>query len=130
MSKFARFFCASACAFSLTSLCADDPTSFQPPIPEIMPEISFSAPLSSFQQDSIPAPEMIPAPVASKPQQRIAVHKVQPDVPFSPFTGKIKGKKVRLRLRPDLDSHVIKELNKDELISIVGEKGDFWAAEP
>lgn len=130
MSKYAHFFCA-ICALPFASLSADDPTSFQPPIPEIMPEISFSSPLTSFQQESIPAPEIIPAPVvSSKPQQRVAVQKTQPEVPFSPFTGKIKAKKVRLRLRPDLDSHVIKELNRNDFVSVIGEKGDFWAVEP
>lgn len=53
-----------------------------------------------------------------------------PEAPFKPFTGKIKGKKVRLRIQPDLDGQVIKELNKNELISIIGEKNEFWAVEP
>jgi hypothetical protein len=100
-------------------------------MPEIMPEISFSSSMNVLPQETSPlvTPEIIPAPVPVKPQQRVAA-KTQPEVPFSPFTGKIKGKKVRLRLRPDLDSHVVKELNKQELVSVVGEKGDFWAVEP
>jgi hypothetical protein len=111
------------CAISFVSLCADDPSSAQPLMPEIMPEISFSSPL--LQNDSFSAPEIITPPSKS---QRIAAQK--PETPFSPFTGKIKAKKVRLRLRPDTDSHVIKELNKQDLVSVVGEKGDFWAVEP
>ncbi|MFI5334636.1 MAG: SH3 domain-containing protein, partial [Chlamydiales bacterium] len=47
----------------------------------------------------------------------------------SPFTGKVKGKKVRLRLKADMDSHVIRELEKNELVTVVGEKGDFWAVQ-
>jgi|SRR5579862_312314 len=129
MSKYVRFLCVSLCALSSASLLADDPSSCQPLMPEMMPEISFSSPLT-LQNESIPSPEMIPAPVAPKVQPRVAAQKAQPEVPFSPFTGKVKGKKVRLRLRPDLDSHVIKELNKEDLVSVVGEKGDFWAVEP
>lgn len=48
---------------------------------------------------------------------------------FSSFTGKVKAKKVRMRAYADLESPVIKELNRDELIIIVGEKGDFYAVE-
>ncbi len=82
------------------------------------------------KQPPLIVPEIIPAPTTPAKSQRIAAQKTQPEVPFSPFTGKIKAKKVRLRLRPDLDSHVIKELNKQDLVSVVGEKGDFWAVEP
>ncbi len=34
-----------------------------------------------------------------------------------------------MRLRPDLDSRIIKELSKNELVTIIGEKGDFWAVQ-
>lgn len=47
-----------------------------------------------------------------------------------PFTGKIRGSKVRLRQTPDLEGHIVKELGKNELVTIVGEKGDFYAIEP
>jgi len=53
-----------------------------------------------------------------------------PVISFKPFTGKIKGKKVRLRVNPDLESHIVKELPKDDLVVIVGEKDDFWAIQP
>ncbi len=50
--------------------------------------------------------------------------------PFSPFTGKVKGKKVRLRTSADLDGRVVKELNRQDLLIVLGEKGDFYAVEP
>lgn len=50
--------------------------------------------------------------------------------PFSPFTGKVKGKKVRLRASADLESQVVKEVNRNDLLVVVGEKGDFYAVEP
>jgi hypothetical protein len=50
--------------------------------------------------------------------------------PFSPFTGKVKGKKVRLRTNADLESRIVKELSRNDLIVINGEKGDFYCVEP
>lgn len=49
---------------------------------------------------------------------------------FAPFTGKVKGKKVRLRASADLDGRVVKELNRSDLVVVNGEKGDFYAVEP
>lgn len=46
---------------------------------------------------------------------------------ISPFTGKIKRSKVRVRVNADLDSKVIKEMNKNDYVVVVGEKGDFYA---
>ncbi len=50
--------------------------------------------------------------------------------PFTPFTGKVKGRKVRLRATADLEGRVVKELNRQDLLVIVGEKGDFYSVEP
>lgn len=49
---------------------------------------------------------------------------------FSKFTGKILGKNVRLRTLPDLESYVVRELEKNELLVVVEEKGDFYGVEP
>ncbi len=49
---------------------------------------------------------------------------------FSPFTGKIKGEKVRMRLQPDLDGHIVLELHKHDLVSVIGDEGNFWIIEP
>lgn len=49
---------------------------------------------------------------------------------FNKFTGKVLGKNVRLRTQPDLDSYVVRELEKNELLVIAEEKGDFYAVEP
>lgn len=46
------------------------------------------------------------------------------------FTGRVLGNHVRMRNSPDLDSHVVKELNKGDLLIILGEKEDFYIAEP
>ncbi len=130
MSKFIHSICASLCAFSLTSLVADEPSSLPQVMPEMtMPEISFAPALVTPEPAAFTTPELeiTPAPTVKKVA---AVKKVQPEVPFSAFTGKIKGRKVRMRLRPDLDSRIIKEFSKNEYVAVVGEKGDFWAVEP
>lgn len=49
---------------------------------------------------------------------------------FKPFTGKVKGKRVRLRASADMEGTVIRELSQGELISIVEDKGDFWGVAP
>jgi hypothetical protein len=81
--------------------------------------------LTSFADDLSTVQEVIATEI-SEP----IISSVIPEKPFQAFTGKIKGKKVRLRAQPDLESHVIRELNKNELISVIGEKNEFWAIEP
>src|ERR1700721_4079910 len=49
---------------------------------------------------------------------------------FKPFTGKVAANKVRLRVKPDLESHILRQINKNELLLIAGEEGDFYAVEP
>lgn len=50
--------------------------------------------------------------------------------PFKPFTGKLLANKVRLRAKPDLESPIIRQMNKNDLLLVVGEEGDFYAIEP
>lgn len=49
---------------------------------------------------------------------------------FKPFTGKVVANKVRIRVKPDLDSHIIRQVNKNDLLLVVGEEGDFYAVQP
>lgn len=49
---------------------------------------------------------------------------------FQQFTGKVMGNKVRERLKADLDSHIVRQFNKGELLLIVGEKENFWEVAP
>lgn len=48
---------------------------------------------------------------------------------FSPFTGKVKGRKVRLRTQADLDGRVVREMSSQDLLVVVGEKDNFYAVE-
>jgi len=45
------------------------------------------------------------------------------------FTGRVIGKNVRMRTAPDVDSHIVTEMKKDELLVVTGEKNDFYAVE-
>lgn len=95
---------------------------------EAMPEF----PTAEFIQMPIEETPVVPQIIEPKvvaPAPKKVVDKT-PEVDVKPFTGKIKARKVRMRLRPDLDSRIIKELSKNEYVSIVGEKGDFWAVQP
>ena len=46
---------------------------------------------------------------------------------FRPFTGKVMGNRVRLRTRPDLEAHIVKQLKAGDLFIIVDENSDFYA---
>jgi len=50
--------------------------------------------------------------------------------PFKTFTGKILGNKVRVRTGPGLDSHIVKQMNKSDLLLVVGEENGFWKVQP
>jgi len=47
-----------------------------------------------------------------------------------PFTGKVTGSRVRLRLQPSLNSLVIREFSPSDLLQVVGEIDDFYAVLP
>ena len=117
-----KFLCLSLCALSLNSAFADE-LSFDTTAEEMRP-------FSAGELVPIPLQETPSAVVPKKTAPISQPTPKAPEVPFSPFTGRIKAKKVRIRLEADVDSRIIKEVQKDELISILGEKEDFWAVSP
>jgi hypothetical protein len=103
--------------FALTLVHADEGSA---------PEVAIQAPevpSAVLQVSSAPALPALSEIVAEAPRAPV-VH------PFSAFTGKIRGKKVRLRVSADLEGRVVREMSRGDLLSIVGEKGDFFAVEP
>src|SRR5690349_6081935 len=64
------------------------------------------------------------APAASPPQPAKKAEC------FKPYTGKIVANKVRIRAKADLDSPIVRQMNKNDLLLVVGEEGDFLAVEP
>lgn len=67
------------------------------------------------------------APSAKSPAKQAAVSQNYDNTPA--FTGKVTGSGVRIRLHPDVDSPIIRELHKDEMVIVTGEKSDFFAIE-
>lgn len=49
---------------------------------------------------------------------------------FIPFTGVVKGNRVRLRTAPKLDSSILKEVSFGDLLPIVGETDNFYSIQP
>jgi len=49
---------------------------------------------------------------------------------FKPFTGKVIGNKVRMRSGADLDSAIISQLNKDQLVLVLKDSNEFWGVKP
>ncbi len=74
--------------------------------------------------------------IAEKPVESVATKKdttpkvYMLDSSYKAFTGRINGKNVRMRTGSDLDSCVVKELSKDDLVVVTGQKGDFYAVQP
>jgi hypothetical protein len=131
MSKFFKCLCAWLCAYSVSPLLhADTPMETMPAFPIIE---GIQTPIEEAAQ-ILTAPainEPITAdPIASEPKRAMKlIAENHSEVSVNPFTGKIKGRKVRMRLQPDLDSKIIKELSRNEMITVIGERGDFWAIE-
>ncbi|MCH9616913.1 MAG: hypothetical protein SP4CHLAM5_03770 [Chlamydiia bacterium] len=48
---------------------------------------------------------------------------------YKPFTAKVLGEGVRLRLNADVESPILSELSKHELLIVKGEKESFYAVE-
>lgn len=127
MSKAFKYFYAAASALPLICLSADEGGSDLDLNPIELNPVEVSAASSSAFIAAEPKTEAAVAfsSISEKPKPvKIVETSVQP------FTGKVKAKKVRLRAHADLDSRIIRELGKNDLITIVGEKGDFWAVEP
>lgn len=49
---------------------------------------------------------------------------------FTPFTGAVSGSKVRMRVNPTLEGHVVRETVNGEMFIIIGETNDFYAVVP
>jgi hypothetical protein len=71
-----------------------------------------------------------PAPPADLAQPvKEAVQSKKADS-FKTFTGKVLANKVRIRSKADLESRIVRQVNKNDLMLIVGEEGDFFAVQP
>ncbi len=49
---------------------------------------------------------------------------------FEPFTGRVMGNKVRIRLEPSIDSPILDELRPDDMVIVLNEKDGFYGIRP
>ncbi len=99
-----------ACAFSMSVLCAED----------------FSSSVAKEKQ--IPQNSSVAANKAAPTKTKQLSSTIEVGN-YKAFTGKILGNGVRMRLHPDVESTIVKELSKNELLIIAGEKNDFYAVQ-
>lgn len=111
--------CTSLIALSMGSLQADQPEVASDDFFSNFPSETNS--FSSETSTSDISPQALSVATTAK--------KEKPKGPFKAFTGKVKGKKVRLRTQPDLDSSIVTELQKGEYIAIIDEIDDFYVTE-
>lgn len=141
MYKLANIICTTICALSLTQAFSDE-VGFIPdheitlssPLDSNEPMTAFPTGDHSFVEPPAVAPEQamqsketssLALPVAAAPAKKAATKQVA----VKPFTGKVKAKKLRMRVQADLDGAIVRDLTRGELVAVVGEKGDFWAVE-
>lgn len=89
----------------------------------------FSLPFLAYSEE----PSLPPTPSHSFPNPS-APTKSETSVPtsshFKAFTGKITKNKVRIRTMPNLEAPIIREANREDIVLIIGESGDFYAVQP
>lgn len=61
-------------------------------------------------------------------ESRLVSEKIEEQ--FTPFTGKVTKLRVRMRLTPTLDGVIVRELEKEEMVLVVGEDEEFYAIAP
>lgn len=126
MYRLAYMICTTLCAFSLTHTFADDVGFINEQDISLVSPLDGSDPITNFHQE----PSFVETPSSTQTPVETYSKPIAKQVAVKPFTGKVTGKKVRVRSAAELDSTVITELNKGDLLSIVGEQGDFWVVEP
>ena len=119
MSKSFKLYLMAICLLPFSLLSANDADNALPQIIATSEMGEVAVQEVSAEAPAVVIPELV---VAEAPAAHAAT--------FAPFTGRVRARKLRLRINAELDGYVIKELNKGELLSVIGEKDDFWAVEP
>lgn len=128
MFKPMHLLCTSFVAITMGLLQADQSdNSFEPDFFSTFPTENNRSASAEVLPPSSETPHRESSTETSDSKQ--SLKKAKPKTQFKPFTGKVKGKKVRLRTQPDLDSSIAKELLRGDYISVVDEADDFWAIE-
>lgn len=77
-----------------------------------------------------PAPQSAKADAPAKEEKKSPPPPAPIAVKLDPFTGKITKNKVRIRLQPAFDGAVLREVNLNDLVVVMGESDDFYAIQP
>lgn len=138
MSKSFSPFFLSTCLFSLSLVCADSGLTEEEALAAfpVLQTSSISVESAKTPADLFPSNSETSLfakeplfPSHANPETPKAVAPKAQEVSVKPFTGKIKGRKVRMRLKADVESRIVREMHKNDLLLVVGEKGDFWVVE-
>ncbi|CUI17481.1 SH3 domain-containing protein [Candidatus Protochlamydia naegleriophila] len=91
--------------------------------PSLLTVLSLLLPLSSLTAEG---KAEAPAIHSTSPAEKVAPKASSYDA----FTGKITKNKVRLRLQPAYDGHVLREFQRNDMVVVLGETEDFYAIQP
>ncbi|MCB1118543.1 MAG: hypothetical protein KDK65_01140 [Chlamydiia bacterium] len=72
-----------------------------------------------------PEPEVKP-----EVETEVIEQEAEAETQFEPFTGKISRNRVRMRLNPHMESPIVHEFNRGDLVRIIDEHDNFYVAEP
>lgn len=92
--------------------------------------IKISTPEASPKPIEAPKPTSTDIQQPSNKTSKPSISSTTSKKAFEPFTGRVTKNKVRLRLQPSFDSQSIRDLNRDNLVIILGETDDFYAVKP
>lgn len=91
--------------------------------PSLLTVLSLLLPLSSLTAEGkAEAPAIHSTSTAEKASSKTSAYEA--------FTGKITKNKVRLRLQPAYDGHVLREFQRNDMVVVLGETEDFYAIQP
>lgn len=83
--------------------------------------------ISGFADDPLTPKEI---QLSAQPEKKAPRKSPTVKASFTPFTGKIIGDKVRMRLQPDLEGYIVREVPKNEMVTIIDQEGDYYCVEP
>ena len=72
---------------------------------------------------------LLGTPINSFANEESSSNKTTQTAPYHSFTGQISKNKVRMRLQPSLESPILRELNKGDLLLVSNEMEDFYAVQ-
>lgn len=79
---------------------------------------------AKMQETPLSPPTSVDSPSTDTPRKEPSTTRI------SAFTGKILKNKVRMRLQPNLEGAILRELDANDMVVVEGESDDFYAVQP